>query len=49
LSLFTHLFFDPQIHQAVNLGQGFPNFPAPTFIKQAATKAIENDFNHYPL
>lgn len=24
----------------VNLGQGFPNFPAPSFVKQAAMSAI---------
>eukprot|EP00026_Physarum_polycephalum_P009994 Phypoly_transcript_10137.p1 GENE.Phypoly_transcript_10137~~Phypoly_transcript_10137.p1 ORF type:complete len:420 (+),score=55.95 Phypoly_transcript_10137:51-1310(+) len=34
-------------YSAVNLGQGFPNFPAPPFIKQAATKAIESDLNQY--
>lgn len=32
----------------MNLGQGFPNFPAPDFIKQAAIKAIESDANQYP-
>jgi N-succinyldiaminopimelate aminotransferase len=34
-------------HKAVNLGQGFPDFPAPTFIKQAATRAIQGDVNQY--
>ena len=32
---------------AINLGQGFPNFPAPDFIKQAAQAAIAADMNQY--
>jgi aspartate/methionine/tyrosine aminotransferase len=34
-------------HNAVNLGQGFPNFPAPDFIKEAAQRAIATDLNQY--
>ncbi|MCB9140296.1 MAG: aminotransferase class I/II-fold pyridoxal phosphate-dependent enzyme [Caldilineaceae bacterium] len=34
-------------HKAVNLGQGFPNFPAPEFIKAAAQQAIAADLNQY--
>lgn len=34
-------------HNAINLGQGFPDFPAPDFIKEAATKAIMADVNQY--
>ena len=34
-------------HDAVNLGQGFPNFPAPDFIKEAAATAITGDLNQY--
>lgn len=34
-------------HNAVNLGQGFPNFPAPDFVKEAAQRAIANDLNQY--
>lgn len=34
-------------HGAVNLGQGFPDFPAPDFLKQAAGQAIEGDVNQY--
>lgn len=34
-------------HNAVNLGQGFPNFPAPAFVKEAAQQAIANDLNQY--
>jgi aspartate/methionine/tyrosine aminotransferase len=32
---------------AVNLGQGFPNFAAPEFVKQAARAAIAADLNQY--
>ncbi len=32
---------------AINLGQGFPNFAAPDFIKQAAQEAIAADLNQY--
>ncbi len=34
-------------YNAVNLGQGFPNFPAPDFVKEAAQQAIANDLNQY--
>ncbi|MEM7128944.1 MAG: aminotransferase class I/II-fold pyridoxal phosphate-dependent enzyme [Chloroflexota bacterium] len=34
-------------HNAVNLGQGFPNFAAPDFVKQAAQDAIAEDLNQY--
>ena len=34
-------------HQAINLGQGFPDFDAPEFIKEAAVKAIRNGENQY--
>jgi N-succinyldiaminopimelate aminotransferase len=34
-------------HGAINLGQGFPDFPAPDFIKQAAVDAIHADVNQY--
>lgn len=36
-------------HNAVNLAQGFPDFPAPDWIKQAAQEAIAADFNQYPI
>lgn len=32
---------------AVNLGQGFPDFAGPTFIKDAAKRAIDDDKNQY--
>src|SRR5438128_4120862 len=34
-------------HGAVNLGQGFPDFAGPDFIKQAAAAAIAADLNQY--
>ncbi len=34
-------------HRAVNLSQGFPDFPAPEAIKQAACEAILSDINQY--
>ncbi len=36
-------------HNAINLAQGFPDFPAPDEIKQAAVAAIEADLNQYPI
>jgi aspartate/methionine/tyrosine aminotransferase len=36
-------------HGAVNLAQGFPDFPAPEFIKEAARQAIEADVNQYAI
>jgi len=34
-------------HDAINLGQGFPNFDGPEFIKKAAIDAIINGHNQY--
>jgi aminotransferase len=36
-------------HNAVNLAQGFPDFPAPEEIKRAAQEAIAADFNQYAI
>jgi aspartate/methionine/tyrosine aminotransferase len=36
-------------HNAVNLSQGFPDFPAPSDIKAAAAAAIERDINQYAI
>jgi len=36
-------------HRGVNLAQGFPDFPAPAEIKEAALKAIQADFNQYAI
>jgi aspartate/methionine/tyrosine aminotransferase len=37
------------LHGAVNLAQGFPDFPAPAEIKSAAREAIANDVNQYAI
>ncbi|MEM7331839.1 MAG: methionine aminotransferase [Chloroflexota bacterium] len=34
-------------NEAVNLGQGFPDFAAPDFLKDAAKQAISDDINQY--
>lgn len=34
-------------YNAVNLGQGFPNFAAPDFVKEAAKEAIDENLNQY--
>ena len=36
-------------HSAINLAQGFPNFPAPEVVKDAAAKAIHDDINQYAV
>jgi aspartate/methionine/tyrosine aminotransferase len=36
-------------HGAINLAQGFPDFPAPQEVKEAARRAIESDLNQYPI
>ena len=36
-------------HDGVNLAQGFPDFPAPDAIKQAARAAIDADLNQYAI
>jgi aspartate/methionine/tyrosine aminotransferase len=32
---------------AINLGQGFPDWPAPEFVKDAMVAAIRGDHNQY--
>ena len=36
-------------HQGINLAQGFPDFPAPLEVKEAAIEAIRADFNQYAI
>ncbi len=36
-------------HGAINLAQGFPDFPAPEIVKRAACDAILNDVNQYAI
>jgi aminotransferase len=37
------------LHGAINLGQGFPDFPAPEELKHAAAHAIADDHNQYSI
>ncbi|HIB09855.1 MAG TPA: aminotransferase class I/II-fold pyridoxal phosphate-dependent enzyme [Gemmatimonadetes bacterium] len=54
----THLFTESVIremtrvahkHDAINLAQGFPDFPAPQLLKDAACAAIQEDINQYSI
>jgi aspartate/methionine/tyrosine aminotransferase len=36
-------------HGALNLAQGFPNFPCPELLKEAAARAIRDDVNQYAI
>src|SRR5687768_5438641 len=38
-----------QLHEAVNLAQGFPDFPMPEPLKDAACTAIHADVNQYAV
>ncbi len=48
-SVFTEMSRLAREHQAVNLGQGFPDFPGPGFVKDAAIAAINADQNQYAV
>lgn len=37
------------LHDAVNLSQGFPDFPAPQVLKDAACQAIQDNVNQYAV
>ncbi len=37
------------LHNAINLAQGFPDFPAPEELKRAAQQAIADDINQYAI
>ena len=38
-----------RMHDAVNLAQGFPDFPTPELLKEAAIEAIRRDINQYAI
>src|SRR5206468_8200484 len=38
-----------QQHGGINLAQGFPDFPAPAALKEAACEAIRADVNQYAI
>jgi N-succinyldiaminopimelate aminotransferase len=46
-TIFTEMTNLANEHGAVNLGQGFPDFAAPDFLKEAAVQAIYGEINQY--
>ena len=36
-------------YRSINLAQGFPNFPAPDLLKEAAARAVHGDINQYAI
>ena len=46
-TVFTEMTALANKHNAINLGQGFPDFAAPDFLKEAARQAIAADINQY--
>ena len=48
-SVFTRMSALARQYDAVNLGQGFPDFPGPDFVKEAAKAAIDADLNQYAV
>ena len=46
-TIFTEITNLANEHGAINLGQGFPNFDGPGFIKQAAAAAMDAGHNQY--
>jgi aspartate/methionine/tyrosine aminotransferase len=49
VSIFTEMSHLAAEHKAVNLSQGFPDFQAPGWIKEAAQEAIARDVNQYAI
>lgn len=47
-SVFTEMTQLAQAHGAVNLGQGFPDWDGPEFVKAAATRSMEGGNDQYP-
>jgi aminotransferase len=45
----TRIFLARGDKPGVNLAQGFPDFPAPADMKEAACRAIQNDINQYAI
>ncbi|CAI0434195.1 unnamed protein product, partial [Linum tenue] len=46
-TIFTQMSMLAIKHGAINLGQGFPNFDGPDFVKEAAIQAIKDGKNQY--
>ncbi|MYA64610.1 MAG: aminotransferase class I/II-fold pyridoxal phosphate-dependent enzyme [Gemmatimonadetes bacterium] len=48
-SVIRHMTRVARRHGAINLAQGFPDFPAPRLLKDAACRAIQDDVNQYAI
>ncbi len=48
-SIFSEMSALARAHHAVNLAQGFPDFPSPPWIRAAAERAIAADANQYAI
>lgn len=46
-TIFTEMTALAQAHSAINLGQGFPDFASPAFVRDAAVQALVADKNQY--
>jgi methionine aminotransferase len=47
VSIFTHMTQMAMAHQAINLGQGFPDFPMDPLLQDLVYKAMKDGFNQY--
>ena len=47
-TVFTEITAQARAHGAVDLGQGYPTWEGPDFVKEAAIEAIRNASNQYP-
>ena len=47
-TVFTEITELANRHEAINLGQGFPSFEGPEFVKEAARRAMYDGQNQYP-
>lgn len=47
-TVFTEISALAQLHNATDLGQGYPTFEGPAWIKQAAVEALNSKSNQYP-
>src|SRR3954465_3842022 len=49
VSVFSEMTRLAMEHNAVNLSQGFPDFPTPEWLKEAAQDAITRNINQYAV
>jgi aspartate/methionine/tyrosine aminotransferase len=48
VTIFTEMTDLANLHRAINLGQGFPNWDGPDFIKEAAARSLGGGQDQYP-